>query len=63
MKTGSNKSRGQGRIVARWNNWVNNSTGAIMFFNRRSALLQLMSSANFVNWSDNNPLQAGFSFS
>ena len=62
MKTGSNRSSGQGRIVARWNNWVNNSTGAIMFFNRRSALLQLMSSVNFVNWSDNNPLKAGLAF-
>ena len=62
MKTGSNKPTGQGRIVTRWNNWVNNSTGAIMFFNRRSALLQLMSSVNFVNWSDNNPLKAGIAF-
>ena len=62
MKTGSNSPTGQGRIVTRWNNWVNNSTGAIMFFNRRSALLQLMSSVNFVNWSDNNPLKAGLAF-
>ena len=58
MKSGSNKAQGGGRLVESWNNWVNNSVGAIMFFNRRSALLQLMSSANFVNWSDNNPAQA-----
>ena len=58
MKSGSNKSTGGGRLVESWNNWVNNSVGAIMFFNRRSALLQLMSSANFINWSDNNPAQA-----
>ena len=62
MKTGSNSTKGQGRLVTKWNNWVNNSTGAIMFFNRRSALLQLMSSVNFVNWSDNNPLKAGLAF-
>ena len=58
MKSGSNKATGGGRLVESWNNWVNNSVGAIMFFNRRSALLQLMSSANFINWSDNNPAQA-----
>jgi len=58
MKSGNNKTSGGGRLVEKWNNWVNNSVGAIMFFNRRSALLQLMSSANFINWSDNNPAQA-----
>ena len=58
MKSGNNKTSGGGRLVESWNNWVNNSVGAIMFFNRRSALLQLMSSANFINWSDNNPAQA-----
>ena len=58
MKTGSNKVAGTGRIVEKWNEWVNNSVGAIMFFNRRSALLQMLSSVNFVNWSDNNPAKA-----
>ena len=29
-----------------------------MFINTRSALLQTISAANFVNWSDNNPLNA-----
>ena len=62
MKTGSNKAAGSGRIVTAWNNWVNNSVGAIMFFNRRSALLQMLSAGNFVNWSDNNPLKAGLAF-
>jgi hypothetical protein len=33
--------------------------GAIMFFNTRSAVLQTISSINFVNWSDNNIYQAG----
>ena len=62
MKTGSNRAAGSGRIVTDWNNWVNNSVGAIMFFNRRSALLQMLSAGNFVNWSDNNPLKAGLAF-
>ncbi len=62
MKTGSNRAAGGGRIVNAWNDWVNNSVGAIMFFNRRSALLQMLSAGNFVNWSDNNPLKAGLAF-
>lgn len=62
MKNGTNRSYGSNRIVNEWNNWVNNSTGAIMFFNRRSATLQLISATNFLNWSDNNPLKAGAAF-
>ena len=33
-----------------------------MFFNRRSAILQTLSSANFINWSDNNPVKAAIAF-
>ena len=33
-----------------------------MFFNRRSALLQTLSIANFINWGDNNVLKAGAAF-
>ena len=62
MKTGTNANKGAGRIVNRWNNWVNNSVGTIMFFNRRSALLQTISTVNFVNWSDNNPIKAAVAF-
>ena len=38
--------------------YINNSVGAIMFLNTRSALLQTISSVNFVNWTDNNPIKA-----
>jgi hypothetical protein len=62
MKTGTNANKGAGRLVNKWNNWVNNSVGTIMFFNRRSALLQTISTVNFVNWSDNNPIKAGIAF-
>ena len=62
MKTGVNKREGADRIVNRWNQWVNNSVGAIMFLNRRSALLQLISNINFINWSDNNPIKAAQAF-
>ena len=58
MEYGTNRSQGQDRITAAWQNWVNNSVGAIMFFNMRSAVLQTLSSVNFVNWNDNNPFKA-----
>ena len=59
MENGSNRRTGQSKLVNRWTDWVNNSVGAIMFFNFRSAVLQTISAINFVNWSDNNPLKAG----
>ena len=62
MKTGSNRTQGSNKITNAWNNWVNNSVGTIMFFNRRSAILQTLSSANFINWSDNNPVKAAIAF-
>jgi len=62
METGTNKSFGKDSVAAKWNNWVTNSVGAIMFFNRRSATLQLLSTANFMNTGDNNPLKAAAAF-
>lgn len=62
MKNGTNRTSGANKITNAWNNWVNNSVGTIMFFNRRSALLQTISSINFINWGDNNPLKAGLAF-
>tara|TARA_B110000879_G_scaffold79103_1_gene110037 strand:- start:875 stop:2131 length:1257 start_codon:yes stop_codon:yes gene_type:complete len=43
-------------------NWVNDSVATIMFFNTRSALLQTLSTVNFINWGDNNPLMAAKAF-
>ena len=62
MKSGSNTPRSAGKIEQKWLNWVNNSVGTIMFFNRRSALLQMLSFTNFINWSDNNPYKAAVAF-
>jgi hypothetical protein len=62
MKEGNNKPSGQGRLINRFNEWINGSIGATMFFNARSAVLQTLSTVNFVNWSDNNPLKAGKAF-
>jgi hypothetical protein len=62
MKTGRNKPFESDSLAGRFTNWLNNSVGAIMFFNTRSAALQLLSSINFVNFTDNNPLMAGVAF-
>ena len=59
MENGTNRNFGTNRHVNSFMNWVNNSVGAIMFFNTRSAILQTISAANYINWSDNNPLKAG----
>ncbi len=56
MENGTNRSSGgNSRLVNNYSNWVNNSVGAIMFFNGRSAVLQTLSTINFINWSNNNP--------
>ena len=62
METGRNRPTGSGRLMNTYMNWVNNSVGAIMFFNMRSALLQTISATNYINWSDNNPLKAAAAF-
>ena len=59
MINGTNKNFGNNRLVDRYTQWLNNSVGAIMFLNMRSAALQTISAANFINWSDNNLLNAG----
>ena len=62
MEYGTNRQAGTSKVVNTFMNWVNNSVGAIMFFNMRSALLQTISAINFINWSDNNILKAGIAF-
>ena len=65
METGTNRVQGstQNKIANTWMNWVNNSVGAIMFFNIRSAVLQTISMFNFINFSDNNVYAAAKAFS
>jgi hypothetical protein len=59
MKTGRNRRNVSSRTENAVMNWTNNSVGAIMFFNARSAVLQTLSMVNFINFSDNNPINAG----
>ena len=62
METGSNRPSGSNKQVNRWLNWINGSVGAIMFLNMKSASLQLISFVNYLNWNDNNPLNAAAAF-
>ena len=62
MTNGTNREKNTNKQINAWLNWINGSTGAIMFFNRRSALLQMLSTVNFINYSDNNPLKAAAAF-
>ncbi len=62
MKSGSNRPLGGDRVSNGILDWLNNSVGAIMFLNTRSAVLQTISAVNFVNWGDNNILKAGKAF-
>ncbi len=62
MKTGRNRSFQSDSITGRVTDWLTNSIGTIMFFNTRSALLQTISSVNFINFGDNNIFKAGKAF-
>jgi hypothetical protein len=63
MKSGRNRPSGANKLTNKFMNWVNDSVATIMFFNTRSALLQTLSTVNFINWGDNNPLLAAKAFS
>ena len=62
MKSGSNRLTGGNKLSNDVLDYINNSTAVTMFVNIRSALLQTLSAANFINWSFNNPLKAGKAF-
>ena len=62
MKSGRNRPSGTNKLTNKFMNWVNDSVATIMFFNTRSALLQTLSTVNFINWGDNNPLLAAKAF-
>ena len=62
MKTGRNRTFGTDSLTGRFLDWINGTTGAIMFFNSRSAVLQTISMANFINFEDNNVFAASKAF-
>ena len=59
---GTSRPYGSNRLVNNFTNWVNGSVGAVMFVNMRSALLQQMSTVNFINYGDNNVFKAAARF-
>jgi hypothetical protein len=59
MKTGRNRGGTVSRLSNAALDYINGSVGVIMFTNMRSALLQGISTINFINWDFNNPLKAG----
>lgn len=48
--------------MAGFQKWLTGSVAVTMFLNRRSMVLQLLSFANYINWSDNNPIKAAAAF-
>ena len=62
MKTGRNRPEGKNAIVNKWLNWINGSVGAIMFVNVRSAVLQTLSTVNYLNFENNNIFKAAAAF-
>jgi predicted kinase len=63
MESGTNRMVGTKDGVTKWfYDWVNGAVGATMFWNTRSAMLQTISTVNFVNWKENNPFAAASAF-
>jgi hypothetical protein len=62
MKIGRNRTQGMDGLTGRFVDWTTSATGAIMFFNTRSAVLQTLSAVNFINFGDNNIIAAGKAF-
>jgi len=62
MKTGRNRAFGGDSLTGRFVDWMTGATGAIMFFNTRSAVLQTLSAVNFINFGDNNIFAASKAF-
>ncbi len=59
MQTGKNRKKGKDKEFNSAMNWINQSVGAIMAVNMRSAILQQLSTVNYMNWNFNNPIKMG----
>ena len=62
MKTGRNRTSTGNKASDKLLDYINGAQGTIMFLNMRSAVLQSISAANFINVSFNNPIKAGRAF-
>ena len=59
MQTGQSRPENISKEAKAMFDFINGSVGVTMFLNARSALLQTISSVNFINWKDNNVFAAG----
>ena len=65
QRAGTNRHNYTGpgsRVVNEMLDWLNSAVGVTMFFNRKSGLLQTLSTVNFINWGDNNIYAAAKAF-
>ena len=62
MKRGKVIPEKTSKEMSGFQKWLTGSVAVTMFLNRRSAVLQLLSFANYFNWTDNNPIQAAKAF-
>ncbi len=62
MKSGRNTVPTPNTVTDTFVRWLNGAVGNIMFLNRRSAVLQLISFTNFINFEGNNIYQASKAF-
>ena len=62
MKTGRNRLFNPNPVGRTVHDMINGGVGAVMFLNSRSAVLQNISSLNFINFGDNNVFAAGKAF-
>lgn len=62
MEAGTNRLDVGTKVGNRMLDIINNTNAVTMTLNTRSALLQTISAANYVNWSFNNPLKATAAF-
>jgi len=62
IKTGNNRRASKNKMVNNFLDYLNGSIGATMFFNARSAVLQTLSTVNFINFGDNNIFKAAAAF-
>ena len=62
METGRSRPVGTNKTINNFLNWIRGSVAVTMFFNTRSALLQTISTFNYINFSDNNIFKASAAF-
>ena len=62
METGRNRGNNADKFSGKLVDWLTGSIGVTMFFNTRSAVLQTLSSFNYLNFKDNNIFAAGKAF-